>query len=98
MWSPCTSYNCTSPSSFSTDPAPPGITDSAVCQTTTQGFKITCGKASNPVWIWQTGKGAGGFPNWHIEYTFGESWRYSAVHMHTIQAIESCTVLLWLYG
>ena len=62
MWDPCKGYNCTSMQS--------GM-DCAVCQNIVQGYNVSCGKMSEPVWMWDTKTG-----NWQIEYTFGDSWRY----------------------
>lgn len=67
MWDPCTGSNCTM---SSTQP----VTDCAVCQ-----FYACCGKTPNPAWIWETKeKATDKFPNWHIEYTFGDYWRYNS--------------------
>ena len=64
-WSPCDGFNCTNH----------GL-DCGVCQKTNQYFNVSCGKMSNPVWIWETVEPpTKRYPNWRIEYTFGDTWR-----------------------
>ena len=67
MWSPCDGFNCTGTGGQAT-------TDSAVCQVNLWSSNVSCGKMSEPVWMWDMGK-EGTPENWQIEYTFGVYWR-----------------------
>ena len=49
--------------------------DCAVCQNIVASYNVSCGKMSEPVWMWDMGK-EGTPENWQIEYTFGDTWRY----------------------
>lgn len=63
VWSPCDGFNCSSGKVES---------DCALCQ---KPYNFSCGTKSNPVWIWDTEYSNNQFPNWRIEYTFGDTWR-----------------------
>lgn len=74
-WDPCKGIeNCGNIS------AHPLGTKTAVCQAITDFCNVSCGRTSKPVWILEN-KGppiaSRQFPNWHIEYTFGDEFRFA---------------------
>lgn len=68
IWSPCDGYNCTGTAAKPT-------TDCAVCQNIVSSYNVSCGRMSEPVWMWDMGN-KDRPENWQIEYTFGDTWRY----------------------